>query len=74
MPEFNYPEPSDPEFNSKVLTLLKQLFEHKDNPVKQFDPIATPDSTQQTGAMYYHSDSGTMKVTTPDGVKTLKFE
>lgn len=74
MPEFNYPEPTDPDFNSKALSLLKQLFEHKENPIQNFPPIQNPDTNQTIGSIWYHNETGKFKVQTAEGIKTLKFE
>lgn len=74
MPQFNIPSPDDPDYKSKVHTLLKELYESQDRNVKDFTPIKTPEEGLQIGSIWFDSAEHKFKVNTPDGVKTLKYE
>lgn len=71
MPEINYPEPTDPEFNSKVVTLLKQLFGTSESDFKTFNPISQPDVSNH-GDVWFDGERLNMNIN--GVVRTLKFD
>lgn len=73
MPEYNYPEPSDPDFNKKVIDLLRQVFDKQESDIQSFNPINSPDQTKD-GQMFYDGTTNRLKFVTPAGVKTLTFD
>lgn len=74
MPNFNYPDPSDPKFNDKIVDLLQQLFDSKESPIQNFTPIDQPEEGTQVGSIWYDTTDDKFKVMTSSGIKILKYE
>lgn len=72
--EFNIPDKDDPEFNSKVGTLIRSLYDLIDKPSKNFSPIKDPLDGNQVGDVYFDQVSGKLKVVTEGGTQIIKFE
>lgn len=74
MPNLNIPEPDDPNFNSKIVALLKDLFQQVEGQVQHLPPTDDPDDAQQEGTIWFSESEQKVKVVTATGVKILKFE
>jgi len=73
MQNFNFPTPDDPNFNQKVLELLKNLFDKSDKKTLDLSPIITPQEGNQIGTIWFDSSDETIKVNTSIGVKTVQY-
>jgi hypothetical protein len=73
MPEYNYPNPDDPDFNRLIVDLIRQAFEKIEAEIQQFKPIDSPDQPKD-GQMFYDGSTNKLKFVTPNGVQTLKYE
>jgi hypothetical protein len=72
---YNVPDKDDPQWGHKVVDLIRNLFEHADNPIKSHTPLdKTPDEGLQHGDLWYDNVEHKFKVNTANGVKTLKYE
>lgn len=74
MPQFNLPTEDDPQFNTKIIDLLNELFDRAEADTKDFKPISAPTEGTQVGSMYYDTADDKIKVVTPSGVKIVKYE
>ncbi len=74
MPNFNIPDPNDPNFADKFVQLMKDLFEQNEAKVKNFPPITNPEEGLQIGSVYFDEQTQTLKCNTSTGVRTISFD
>lgn len=69
MPEFNIPDDIDP----RLKTLLGSIFDKLEKDTLDLKPVSTPQEGLQVGSIWYDESDNTVKVNTPNGVRTLQF-
>lgn len=74
MPKFNLPNKEDPDFQDKLIQLIKDLFEQNESSIKNFIPITAPEEGLQVGSMYFDTEAQKFKVNTSTGIKTISFD
>lgn len=74
MPDFNIPDPSDPDFSSKMSRLMRSVYDVLEKDTKDFKPIEDPEEGLQVGSVWFDTNTGKLKINTSAGVKTLQFE